>query len=272
MPEEHFRFHIKITNRGGEADKHRIRLIDAGDMYAGLHRAMSYVALSYIHGELVERASFESEVQIYQKQTTDNCLIHDIIVEIAKSSAAVLGAAITINVASNLITDLFKTCVKSAAGISESDSKSTRVPERVEPFFDELVSKAEPHIRAIHAPIHQEETIELVVGGSDPITLDIETKDYVSTSTPSRRSKIYTGNVSRLNLITGNGRFFCNELKRVVPFAQPADFKGSVGSRRLSWSLREKDRGHPAELRITVNEVKTRSGRIKRFIVRKVQK
>jgi hypothetical protein len=264
---------IKIINRGGEADRHRLRLLDAGDMYVGLHRAMAYVSLSYIYGELVERATWDSEVQIFQVQTTDNCLIHEIIVEI-QSNPAALGVGILGGVVANKITDLFDVCVKAAVGLFEENDSADRqkIADRVEPFFDELVAKTERHIQAIHAPIHSQETIELFVGSLPPIKLDKDTKEFVSTSITSPNPKTYVGSVTRLNLLTGNGRFYCRELGRVVPFSQPREFQRTRGSRRLSWSLRQRDREQSSEIEVTVTEVTTSAGRIKRFIIRSVKR
>lgn len=256
---------FKIVNEGGFADLHQLRLVDAGEMYTGLHRTISYVGLSYLRGHLVERAYYSSELKIFQRNTTKGSLLHELNILISEN--AFLGG-LAVGVLGNHITAAVNYCIRAAAGLVEDDEygKLPNGTERIEPFFEDLIQKIEPHVAAIHAPIQGGETIDIILG-DDEIELDRETKEYVSSSTISRRPKSYTGTVTRLNLVTGNGRFFCNELERIVSFSQRKEFRASEESKTLSWSLRQQDQEQPSEIEVAVREVTASSGRIKRLLI-----
>jgi hypothetical protein len=104
-------FKLKIINEGGDADDHRLRLADSSEMYAGLNRAISYCLLSLEHGTLTERATRKSDVQIYQKRTLDQCIVHELVVEITQHPGA-FYAGIATNLASDYLGKFIKLCLK----------------------------------------------------------------------------------------------------------------------------------------------------------------
>lgn len=260
---------IRITNEGGEADNHRLRLADAGAMYSGLNRSISYCLLSFEAGELIERVTRVSSVQIYQRKTEDNCLTHDLIVELSNNYVAHTASFIS-GVAATYLCKMVDFCFKAAIGKLSDDEYERGVQRfpRIEPYIDTLVEKIEPHLLAVHEPIQDSETISIEMG-DDTIDLDQETKDYLAGSNESKLQK-FTGNVTRLNIVSGNGRFYARELGYIVAFSQAPALRGKMGSRRLSWSLREKDKDASGLIEISARKIETTSGRLKRLLVEKV--
>ena len=252
---------ITVTNRGGLADEHQVRLIEASDMYAGLHRAISYCLLSYVHEQLVETATQNAPIQVYQRRTFDNCLTHELFVGAVGGGVGNLlsGAAIP------LLGLFFKAAVGMMRG-SEYEER-LRLFRRVEPFADDLVNVMEPHLAQIHRPIHTSETVEIDLGGVEQITLDEATKDYVSTGQLTEDATTFSGNVTRLNVVTGNGRFYANELVFIIPFSQPQGFRKRQTGRPLSWSLRQADRNQPSDIQVDARQFTSSSGRLKRLMV-----
>jgi hypothetical protein len=259
-------FKVRVTNIGGVADAHQIRLIDAAEMYQGLDRSISYILNSYEEGRVVQKIQYQKGVEIFQRRTSDNCLTHELFV--LGTSQFWIGA-LAGGVAGNLATDLVKSVWKAAIGrLSDGEEGDfLRRHSRMEPFFDALVSKVEPYVAKGHSTVQSTETTSIEFGAEDPMILDIESKDYVSSANRDRNSHDVVGHVTRLNLVTGNGRFYSESDQKIVPFSQSPNFKKSARSKNLSWSLRREDREQDADLELSVRGVRTANGRLKRYIV-----
>jgi hypothetical protein len=142
--------------------------------------------------------------------------------------------------------------------------------QRVEPFFDVLTEKIEPHLLAAHAPIQKQETVTLKFE-AESITFDSETKKFLAVSNLSPRQEKLSGVVTRLNIVTGNGRFYSDTIGRIVPFSQTVELKNSPTSKHLSWSLRERDQERLGVVTISTKRVISNTDRVKRLIIYDVQ-
>ncbi|MBF0355398.1 MAG: hypothetical protein HQL43_09205 [Alphaproteobacteria bacterium] len=261
---------IKIKNLGGSADRHLMRAADQAEMIAGLQRAISYIILSLTEERLVERVTKKSQVQILSKAPERGSIIHEMIAEIAAHPNVYAAGAFTgiaTSVVGNYITRFIDFVIKQSAGLltDEQYEDSARKFQRQEPYFESLVEKVEPHIASVHAPINEEETIVLTIGDTNQIHFDIDTKEYTSASNWSEETVLLTGFVSRLNLLTGNGRIYTNEHRKVLSFSQVDAFRHTELSELLSWSLRQKDTNLPSEVEILARAVTSNTGRIKRL-------
>ena len=154
-------------------------------MYAGLSRAVSYCLLSLEAGMLAERATRAASVQIYQQRTADQCIVHQLIVEIAQNPGS-FYAGLASGIAGNYLTKFIDLCFKTGVGsfktavgsMSDHEYESRlKGYERVEPFFDDLVDKLEPHLLAVHAPIQDQELVRLQIG-AETIEFSVATKDF----------------------------------------------------------------------------------------------
>jgi hypothetical protein len=265
-------FEVRVTNRGGAADEHRIRLVDAAEMYAGLSRAISYCLLSLEPGVLVHRATRVSDVQLYQRRTSAGSVVHALVVEIAQHPGA-FYAGIVGSVLSDYLTKFIDFCFRSTIDKLDESAYKPRLAEfkRIEPVFEELTVQLEPHLLAVHAPIQQNETIAVSMGDFE-LELDKETKDYLSGINVSRSNFQLTGEVTRLNVVTGNGRFFLDDLGHIVPFSQTWALRDQRDSKDLSWSLRQRDQGLPGDVQLTAKKITSNTGRLKRLIVESVKR
>jgi hypothetical protein len=257
---------ISVRNVGGSSDDHVLRSADHADMIAGLHRTLSYIVLSMLEERVVDRTTRNSKVQVFSQAPSSGSVLHAMYIEIMAHPEVFLAGAAS-GVVGNYITRFIDFVVKYASGLLTNDDYEKRHKEfeRHEPYFEDLVRKIEPHVAGIHAPIQGDEKIEININNSSQIDLDFTTKDYVSSSEVSEQPQEYSGYVSRLNLLTGNGRIYTREHNKVFSFSQGEDFRLSPNSEVLSWSLRQKDTNLPSNIIIHAYTVRSNSGRIKRL-------
>lgn len=268
---------ITVKNVGGSSERHLMRAADQAEMIGGIQRAVSYIILSLTEERLVERVTKRSQVQILSKAPESGSIIHNMIAEITAHPevyAAGAFSGLAGGVVANYITLFINFVVKQAAGLltDAEYEQSAQLFQRQEPYFDELVDKVEPHIAAAHAPIDQREQIFLTIGGGRAIQFDRVTKEYTSASNWSKKTVPLIGYVSRLNLLTGNGRIYSQKHQKVLSFSQADTFRHSRQAELLSWSLRQKDMKLPSDVEIVANAVKSNSGRIKRLWVKEAHK
>lgn len=263
---------IIIKNVGGLSDRHTMRAADQAEMIGGLQRAISYIILSLTEERLVERVTKRSPVQILSRAPESGSIVHNMIAEIAAHPEVYAAGALTgvaPSVVANYITRFIDFVFKQATGLlgdAEYD-EAAKLFERQEPYFDSLVDKVEPHIASAHAPINQEEMIFVQIGDAPPIQFDAGTKEYTSASIWSADAVPFTGFVSRLNLLTGNGRLYSKAHKKVLSFSQADTFRHTTPAELLSWSLRQQDTNLPSDIQVMATTVTSNSGRIKRLWV-----
>lgn len=266
------RIPITIKNVGGISDEHLIRAADQSEMLGGIQRAISYIVLSLLDERLVERVTKKSSVQVFSSPPQNGSIVHQMFLEISAHPDVYTAGALTgmpASILANYVTRFIDFAFKQAIGvISDREYETTlRDFSKSEPYFDQLVEKIEPHLAAAHSPINKgEDRMRLKIGDSI-IRFDAETKDYVTASNVTRGLENFVGYVSRLNLLTGNGRFCRDGNQKVLSFSQTDSFRSSVQSEILSWSLREKDVSHEADINVYARVVTANSGRIKRLLI-----
>ncbi|MDA9553628.1 MAG: hypothetical protein P8O77_03850 [Emcibacteraceae bacterium] len=97
-------------------------------------------------------------------------------------------------------------------------------------------------------------------------SFDQDTQDWVNTRNEMPYEDIITGNVTRFNSITRNGRIYVDQLQKVVPFKLDVDFPiVTVGL--LTWSLHGSNTDLPKKLELKARHVRSAHGLTKRILL-----
>lgn len=268
---------LKITYLGGDADNHRLKFYDGSTSIQGFSQALHIATHAYVNGKSISKAPALKGAELYMKSLRPGSVIGEIVVLINQNPGLSLAAGgIFATYTANPFYDFIKMLFSKANGLIDYEPETVTVSkalERHEPFFDNVAEIMEGSLQRVHRPIG--EGIDLISIGrprSDLITLNQATKDWVNSQETAPNEDVLTGNVTRYNAITRNGRIYIDQLNRIVPFRIDESFPLSLLT-TLTWSLHGSNSGvagtqeFPKKLTLTAKKVVTSSSRVKRIII-----
>lgn len=256
-------FGIKLRYEGKDADENQLELYDGATSMYGFAQAIQISTHALINEEAVSRATALRGAKFYIKPPSRGSFLVQFVALIEQYPAATALSA-------PIFYDFLKFTLSKASGIldvlPETREVQTRF-ERDEPFFDELSEKLEGALYRAHRPIG--ESVNTVVIGrprSELVVFDADSKDWVTTRDLSEQPEMFRANVTRYNSMTGNGRAYVQELKRIVPFRLSDAFNPNQVS-FLTWSLHGSANNLPKNLILRAKRIETSSGKTKRLIL-----
>lgn len=257
------RLPLRARYQGGIASKGRLPLYDGTTSIHGFAQAVQIATHALLTKTIVTRATAARSADFYLLPSRSGSYLIDLIA-IIEANPAVAG------ISAPIFYDWLKIIFIKATSrtpVAAETSKIRRWIEEDEPFLDELAETLEGSLQRAHRPIDEEvTTVTVERPRSALLTLDSATKAWVNTRDISTGISALTGNVTRFNAITRNGRAFIDQLGRVVPFKPDGDF-AMGGLQYLTWSLHGSNTGLPKALTINAREVKSASGETKRILL-----
>lgn len=171
--------------------------------------------------------------------------------------------------ATDSINALFKYSFKAVCGLgSKDDEKDLKRLERLPSGdLEALVDGIEPSISRAHTVIGVGARSLTIEKGKTPLLqLNNDTKDYVRTSIVDTDTVEREVSVGALNVNSGNGRVYLQDIGKTVPFSiikepTPGTYQA------LSRSLDRNARGLPSDVNIHCQEVTSINGVIKKLII-----
>ena len=262
---------------GGDADENRLDLYDGTASIQGVAQAMQIATHAFVNGKLITKAPALKGAKLYLKPSKPGSFLVDIGVFITANPEITLASGgIFAAYTANPFYDFLKMIFGKANGSIDIDPETPSVLkalDRQEPFFDEVAEVMEGSLQRAHRPIGEGvDQILIDRPRSGLVILDENTKDWVNTRDVTPIDNNLTGNVTRYNAITRNGRIYVDQLNRIVPFRLGEAFPLAVlGS--LTWSLHGSNSGLggtqelPKKLTFGAEKVLSASGSVKRLIV-----
>jgi len=259
---------LKLVYRGGQADKGRLDLYDGSDSLFGFAKALNITAHAFVNRDIVGRATATKGAELYLHPPRSGSFI-EVIQAVVTTPEYMAGVGT--GVISNAFYDFFKFALGRAAGVAFSPKTPSvkQQLQRDEPFFDELADVLEGPLKEGHRTIETSGgTITLERPRSPLVIFDQETLEWVTTRDEGDRMERHTGNITRFNVISKNGRLYDRELKRTIPF-KPHETLDDMSIRLLSRSLDETNNRMPGILEFNVRPVVSARGITKRYILMK---
>lgn len=254
---------IKIRYTGGDADEHMLPLYDGTTSILGISQALQLVVHAYINDEVVSRATALRGARMYIKPAQQGSYLFELVTLIEAYPA-------TAGISAVVFYDFLKVALSRATGSinAEPETKSLRKDfEKREPFFDDLAETLEGSLQRAHRPIGGGvEVINIGRPRSDLIQLDQQSSDWVNTREEITELVTVTGNVTRYNSNTLNGRIYIEELGKIVPFKPNGDFP-AANLWHLTWSIHGSNTGLPKRLELEVRYVNSAIGDTKRILI-----
>ncbi|MEM7438270.1 MAG: hypothetical protein AAF393_01635 [Pseudomonadota bacterium] len=268
---------IKIRFTGGIAGEHALPLYDGTTSIQGVGQALQIATHAFMTVEVVTRATALQRARFELRPARKGSFVFEVIA-IIETYPAMSGIATAIG--APVFYDFLKTALKRASGDSDADPETAhlkRIYERKEPpplmrppaDLDDLAEVLEGSLQRAHRPIDGHEGIEAIevsTPRTQLLTFDSESKDWVNTRDEALGIEVFTGNVTRFNSLSRNGRAYIEQLGRVVPI-KPGPEYDVQGLPWLTWSLHGSNAGLPNKLQVRARRVSSANGRVKRLLL-----
>lgn len=265
MAEELARHALKLRFSGATVDKRGLDLYDGSSSFYGFAQAIQIAAHAFMTKEIVTRATALRGAEIYFEAPRRGSVLIDIITVIEKypATAGVAGAAFY---------DFMKIAFSKAVGKLNEKAETPAIQklEIDETFFDQLAETLEGSLRRAHRAIDRGvDQVTLERPRSVLVTFDSSTSEWVNTRDENPEVEEFTGNITRYNAISGNGRAYVRELEKVIPFRPSEAFPASKRG-HLTWSLHGNTIKAGKELRFWASKIESARGEAKRLILEDV--
>lgn len=255
-------FGLKLRFSGTSVDAHGLDLYDGATSFYGFAKALQIAAHAYVTGEVVSRATALKGAELYFGSPRRGSVLFDV-VTVLKQYPVTGGPN------PSVFYDFMKTAFSRATGNTNARPETAQVTKisEDETFFDALSEMLEGSLQQGHRAIdHGVSKITLERPRSELVTFNQKTSKWVNTREENPEAEEFTGNVTRYNSITGNGRAYIRELEKVIPFRPGPTFPETQRG-WITWSLHGNNVSTKKELKIWASRIDSAQGDPKRLIL-----
>lgn len=256
-------FGLRLRFAGSSVEKEGLDLYDGATSFYGFAKALQVVAHAYLNDEITTRATALRGASFAFGSPRRGSVRFDITARFTRSpKTAPLNA--------DTFYDFTRVALARATGNLDAAAQTSFVDRKLtadEPFFDELAEKIEGSLQQAHRAIDRGKmVIALERPRSTLLVFDKETSAWVNTRDEDPKVREFTGNVTRYNTQTGNGRAFIKEVGRIIP-VRKSDHFNQRSRGWLTWSLHGDNTSTPKDLVFVGRKIESARGDTKRLIL-----
>lgn len=268
MSESLARHALKLRFSGPTVEKNGLDLYDGSNSFYGFAQALQIATHAFMTREIVTRATALKGAQMFFEAPRRGSVLIDIVTVLEKYPT-------TAGLAPASFYDFIKLSLSKAVGkltVLPETPAVQKIEELDHTFFDQLAETLEGSLRRAHRAIDNGvDHVTLERPRSTLVTFDAETSAWVNTRDENPDVEDFSGNITRYNSISGNGRAFIRELGRVVPF-RPGDSFPASQKGLLTWSLHGDNIRASKELNFKASKIESARGEAKRIILANVDR
>jgi hypothetical protein len=259
---------LTVRYEGGEADKGRLPIFDAGTAMHGLARSLNVVTHSFTNnGHLRKRGDGVKGATVFIQPPSKGCFEEVIDIEFGDSICKKVGGTVIVG----HFWDYLLWCWSSAVGM-QYEAKSSYVQKLLrdkDAKIYEIASYLESPMEELHKPISSDPNMTLTLARphvGDQMVLDRNSLSYVSTLEETKETEIITGNATKFNVLSGFGRLYSDELQRTISFQTTSATTAAMRKQILS-SMGDTIDDNGKKLKFRVTSVISAADQIKRYHV-----
>jgi hypothetical protein len=257
---------LKIRFKNEDATRGVLDLYDGTSAMFGMAKALQITTHAFVNHEVIKHSTALKGARLYFAGTKKGSVVETVSILIQQYPIA---STIGLSVLSNALYDFLKVSIGRAVGHATQPSTPsiTRIATEDEPFFDSLSEALEGPLREAHRTIHESGGVVLIERPSARLLqLDGSTMNYVFSREENPSEETISGSVTRYNVVSGNGRLYDKDMRRIVPFRLDKDIS-EEDIRLLSWSLDQVNNQADGDLEFVVKRIVSASEVTKRYFV-----
>lgn len=265
---------FRIKYEGGDADENRLELYDAGVSIHGIARSIAISMHAFLNdGAIRSRVEKISGAKIYITPSKQGSFEELIVIAINSDLASTVG----VSVVAGASWEFIKWSWAKATGQQAEKPKSRhakKILKKNEDLESQLAVALEKPLEQFHRPLAANESMKISVTRSqtkDSINFNHDTLAYVETSTESSLSNNILGNVTRYNILSGNGRYYDDVLEKTISFGLDSEVSPSE-KQILTWSMDQRNNGADGKILINANRIVNKRNETKRYVIVEVNK
>lgn len=215
---------IIIKFDGDLAERHVFPAYAGSVSMRGVARSVVLIGNYLAEGKIRKKAPFSQNIQFYlhppREGSFENLLSFVTASPEMLAISAVIGS-VSLNVFSNFISDGIKYCFNRVVGkdVQPETAELKKLNERCGGDLEALIDSIESPARDAHTVIgNGAQNILLITGSNNIVTLNANTKRYISTTLSESQPKTKLVSVGMFNVNTRYGRVFDYELGKTIPF------------------------------------------------------
>lgn len=256
-------FRLRLRFKGGRTDEQGLNLYDGATSFHGFARALQITTHAFMADEVVGRATALRAGELFFEAPRRGSVIFDIFAKFRQRPK-------TAPLNKDVFYDFTTVALERATGNLGCTPQTNYVSKKLnadESFFDDLSEKLEGSLQESHRSIDNENVIVILERPrSSLITFDASTSAWVHTRDEDPNAHEYSGNMTRFNTKTGNGRAYISELDKIIP-VRKSDHFNNGNKAWLTWSLHGDNVSTAKELIFRGRQIESASGMTKRIIL-----
>lgn len=259
-------FALKLRFSGKSVNEHGLDLYDGSQSFHGFAQAIQIAIHAYMNDKVTSHATALKGAEVYFKSPRNGSVLFDLV-------AVIERYPITATLSAAVFYDFIKFSLSKASGLLQVKPETSSVQkllDKDELFFDHLSETLEGSLqRARRAIDYGVEKITIERPRSSLVTFNRKTSEWVNTREENPDIETFTGNVTRYNSISKNGRAYIRELNKLLPI-RPADEFPNSKKGHLTWSLHGDNVDASKELKFHAYRIASARGEAKRLILANV--
>lgn len=256
-------FSFKLRFQGGATDTVGLDLYDGSASFHGFARALQITTHAFLNDDVVTRATALKGASLAFGPPTKGSIIFDIAARFDREPKAAPLEAETFY-------DFTRVAFARATGDLEAAAETSYVESRLatdESSFDALAETLEGSLQQAHRSVDNEAiTVSLESPNSSLVLFDKNTSAWVNTRDEDPTARDYTGNMTRFNTQTGNGRAYVRDIRKIVPVRKSDRFK-DPSKKWLTWSLHGSNISTAKDLILVGRKIESATGETKRILL-----
>ncbi len=261
MPNTVVKLKLKFT--GADARNHRLDFYDATYSLYGFARALQITMDLFVNKRVIKKANTTKNFKSYMLTSKEGSFEQDILY--------LLASGVAVNAVYDFIKYVFKQAISSER--VRLNRQQSLMHTEYEPYFDKITEVIKNPLLDAHRVIKMNPSCKISLiaekensSNSTLVNFNYDTYCYLSQEENNDDIIVETGNITKYNVLTQNGRVYLTSYGRVISFSLCKNISDDAKN-LITLSLHNRNNGLPDILNISYKKVLSSNNKIVKIII-----